>query len=396
MTLEHAALRQQLAEMARQAVQHAGDQHDRLAEALALLRDRAGAFAELASRAAASQWTPFRAAIPTEPLDARHPKPTPLSAYTVVAADGSHVDPDRHGPTVCYLLNFGIVTIRYGVEPQANLVSLPVLGFRHEDLYLSSGGTELPVQDRVLAIKRQVDEMRHLAATALEARADLPVVALADGTLLVSAWGQGDDSQVLELLVARFLEALDTLRQRRIAIASYISRPRGSDLLNLLRLAACPYRDADCSGHCRGVAPSALACARFAGLTDRHIFEQLPLRPGERSGVFVSSWATSRQRYGDHLAHFYYLHVGSEIARVEIPQWVAEDADLLALTQATVLDQVRRGQGYPRALIEAHEKAVLTGNDRRAFVAMTELALTGLGLRAKDSLKDLSKSIGQY
>jgi GNAT superfamily N-acetyltransferase len=314
----------------------------------------------------------------------------------VVSADGSHIEPDRHGPAVCYLLNLGGAAIRYGRAPHARLASTPLLGYRHEDLHISGGGVEVPVQDRVLALKRHVEEMRFLSRLALESGREAPVVAIADGTLLVSAWGQGDDSQVLDVLVSQFLECLEELRTHGVAVASYISRPRGSDVANLLRLAACPYGNVECSTRCRGVPASAAPCASLSAVADRQVFELLPLGPGERSAVFVSSWATSQQRYGRHKVRFFYLHVGSEIARVEVPEWVAEDAAALDLTQAVIVDQAARGQGYPRALIEAHEKAVLSGSDRRAYTAMVEQALSAAGVRVGSSLKGISKSVGQY
>jgi hypothetical protein len=364
--------------------------------AVSLLRSRASAHAELAARAASGSWMPFRAAVPTEPLDTRLAGQAAPRDYCIASADGSHVEPDRHGPAVCYLLNVGAAVIRYGRSPAARLASAPFLGYKHEDLYISGGGAEVPVQDRVLALKRHIEEMRFLCRLAVEASGETPVVALSDGTLLVSAWGQGDDSQVLDVLVSQFLECLEELKSNGIPVASYISRPRGSDVVNLLRLAACPYGDVECSTKCRGIAASATPCAHLAVVADRQVFDRLPLDGGERSAVFVSSWATSRQRYGVHKVHFFYLHVGSEIARVEVPEWVALDPEALARTQAVVLDQAARGQGYPRSLIEAHEKAVLTGNDRRAYSTMVEQALSVAGVRVGSSLKGVSKSVGQY
>jgi GNAT superfamily N-acetyltransferase len=367
-----------------------------LESAVSLLHSRASAYDELAARAASRSWMPFRAAIPTEPLDTRQPAGTAPRDYCIVSADGSHIEPDRHGPAVCYLLNVGAAVIRYGCSPAARLSSSPLLGYRHEDLHISSGGTEIPVQDRVLALKRHIEEMRCLSRLAVEASGEVPVVAVADGTLLVSAWGQGDDSQVLDVLVSQFLQCLDDLRKNGVPVASYISRPRGSDVVNLLRLAACPYGNVECSSRCRGIAASATPCAHLSAIADRQVLEGLPLGPGERSAVFVSSWATSQQRYGAHKVRFFYLHVGSEIARVEVPEWVAEDPEALARTQSVVVDQAARGQGYPRALIEAHEKAVLSGGDRRAYSAMVEQALTAAGVRVGSSLKGVSKSVGQY
>ncbi len=55
---------------------------------------------------------------------------------------------------------------------------------------------------------------------------------------------------------------------------------------------------------------------------------------------------------------------------MEVPEWVARRKDLLDLTHALVLDQCRRGQGYPVALSEAHEQAVVTGSGQRRVLGI--------------------------
>jgi len=395
-SLEHLALRQQIAAMTAEALSRAPAAADALSTALGLLRAHAADFDRLAARVVAARWMPFRAAIPTEPLDAHHAARAAPRDYCIVSTDGSHVEPDRHGPAVCYLLNIGSAVIRYGSRPGARLQSAPFLGYRREDLYLTAGGVEVPVQERVLALRRHIEEMRALTRLAVESSGDIPVIALADGTLLVSAWGQGDDSQVLEVLVGQFVECLEELRRHDIAVASYISRPRGSDVVNLLRLASCPFGEVECSSWCRGRSSSAVPCAPLSTVTDRQVFDALPLPAGARSAVFESSWATSQQRYEENRVQFFYVDVGPEVARVEVPRWVAVDPARLELVQAVVLDQVARGQGYPRALIEAHEKAVLATSDRRVYEAMVEHALEEAGLSIGSSRKGLSKSVGQY
>jgi hypothetical protein len=61
-----------------------------------------------------------------------------------------------------------------------------------------------------------------------------------------------------------------------------------------------------------------------------------------------------------------YVHAGAEIARVEFPAWV--DPPGLERLAACVADQIRKGMGYPVALAEAHEQAVVKASDRRAFL----------------------------
>ena len=68
---------------------------------------------------------------------------------------------------------------------------------------------------------------------------------------------------------------------------------------------------------------------------------------------------------GQEWSHFYYLNGGAEIARVEVPDWLAEDSELLALSHAMLVKQCQLGLGYPVATSEAHEQAVISGHDSR-------------------------------
>ena len=115
------------------------------------------------------------------------------------------------------------------------------------------------------------------------------------------------------------------------------------------------------------------------------------LEPGERTGVFVSASDLVDKFYQGHEVNFFYVHTGEEIGRVEVPVWVAENEDLLNMTHAIILDQCRRGPGYPVSIMEAHEQAVVTGSDRRYFVELVENALFDQKVSVYSSEKNLSK-----
>ncbi|MBM2825197.1 MAG: hypothetical protein HW402_861, partial [Dehalococcoidales bacterium] len=80
-----------------------------------------------------------------------------------------------------------------------------------------------------------------------------------------------------------------------------------------------------------------------------------------------------------------------EIARVEIPQWVAKNESLLGLAHTLVLDQCRRGKGYPVALSEAHEQAVVREADRQNFWQLVESSLIEEKMPSPVSGKSFSK-----
>ena len=325
-------------------------------------------------------------------------KPLPLPPeFTVIATDGSHIDVDRHRSTRCYLINIGTVVLKYGAQPDALLDSFPSLYFGDEDLVIApegAKGREQPIEGVLLGIKRSVDECHRLAELAAELPPDSLAVALLDGSLIL--WGlagQVYPEFVIEALLGKgFLSSLEEIRKlntdRRLALASYISFPRSTDVVNALRVAICPHDPADCDRYCPP--GNKRDCDTVAGVQDRELLANI-LAPGERSALFISQSSIVQKHYGVHQVFFFYLRLDDEIARVEIPRWVATDENLLNLTHALVLDQCRRGQGYPVALSEAHEQAVVTAADRENFWQLVESSLVDENLPTPSSAKSQSK-----
>jgi hypothetical protein len=91
------------------------------------------------------------------------------------------------------------------------------------------------------------------------------------------------------------------------------------------------------------------------------------LAAGERSAVFRPAGAGLAGLAADHALRFFYLRAGDDLARVELPNWLAADGELLGTLHAALLEQATLGGGYPLALCEAHEQAVVRGPDRAAF-----------------------------
>jgi hypothetical protein len=116
------------------------------------------------------------------------------------------------------------------------------------------------------------------------------------------------------------------------------------------------------------------------------------LAEGQRGPLFVSLSRVNVESYGPHLVCFFYIRVGREVGRVEIPQWVAADAAQVDLVHALVYDQCARGQGYPVALARAHEQAVVKAADRRAFLSMVEGSLLRADVPGTSSRKRENKS----
>jgi hypothetical protein len=329
-----------------------------------------------------------------EGLNKRYPLPPLPSDFTVMATDGSHIDVDRHHGTRCYLINIGSVTISYGSKPDAALSSAPRLYADDKDLVITppGGGREQPVEGNILGIKRSVEECKSLTALAAALPPKSTALALLDGTLILWGLEAYPDFVTDTLLINGMLKCLDAMKKlnkdRRLALASYISFPRSTDVLNVLRVAVCPNDIPDCDKHCPP--EKERDCDGLAGVRDRDLFMNL-LENGERSALFISPSKIVKEHYNDHRVYFFYIRVDDEIARLEIPQWVAENETLLNLTHSLVFDQCQRGHGYPVVLSEAHEQAVVTGADRENFWELVESTLIEEHLPSSSSGKSLSK-----
>ena len=184
---------------------------------------------------------------------------------------------------------------------------------------------------------------------------------------------------------------LDTMKKlntdREFALASYISFPRSNDVTNALRVAVCPHEIVDTDKYCSVC--KTRECDRLAGIQDRDLYDSL-LNKGERSALFLSN-SSIVKKYGEHKIYFFYLKTDEEIARVEVPEWVANNAGLLNLAHSLILDPCHKGNGYPVALSEAHEQAVVTAADRENFWQLVETLMVDEHLLISNSAKSNSK-----
>jgi hypothetical protein len=373
------------------------DREGRLGHALEVLRLKSADVASLRKKIESSKTTWLVAGITNELSGSHKPVPCPPD-FAVVAVDGSHIDVDRHTSARCCLINIGSIVLHYGQKPDAVLCSEPILYASERDLTIVDplGSGAQPIERDLLGMKRTVTECQALAELCEELPADVPALALLDGSLIL--WGLSGqaypDYVRRELLENGFLQALDRLKEssqnKKLALASYISFPRSTDVVNALRVALCPYDPPDCDRNCpRSMPSSQKACEAVSGVQDSAIFSKI-LEPGERSATFVSRSSVVQKHYRDNEVRFFYLKTDEEIARVELPRWV-EERGLTDLVHTMVLDQCRRGQGYPVALSEAHEQAVVTGADREQFQYLVELALSEKHLPTTTSAKSRSK-----
>jgi hypothetical protein len=310
-------------------------------------------------------------------------------AYTVVGTDGSFILPDRHSPARFYLLNIGRVLLRYGCAAWAELSHEPTLHFGEDELLVPYDVRRRPVNATILGLRRATRELE--AAVNMLEGVDGPALALQDGTLIL--WTlEAEQESVVSWVLGDFLKALATFREHDWPVASVISAPASTDLLNTLRVSICDYPPrglvVNCD-ECRGRIASeghVPACDILPGVTDRYLLAEIAqLQPGDRTAVYHSSskilnaYAAIAGSDDFHIC-FFYLHTGREVARVELPRWVAADLGQLDFVHAAIFDQCRKGRGYPVVLQEAHEMAVLSMADRRLVEETIERELARAGI----------------
>lgn len=386
MPLKFGPISEQVEQMAESATAVA--RHDLLAETQKLLRqaDPAALRATLSSR---RQPFPWLVAEPVDTFSAVFPAPTPPPDFSVVAADGSFIPPDRHSPLRFYVINTGCAVITYGQYPDAHLDSAGRLYFEDAELYLDPTGRRVPIEGERLGVYMAVEEMRTLREAL--GLASLPAVALRDGSLILWALQRKDEPEVKQAFLAPFISCLDDFLRAGVPVASYISYTGSQEVVNALRVSLCRDDPARCD-HCSLSADQRDLCHFLGTLRDRYLFAGI-LTDGDRSDLFCSRSAILDE-YGKHRVRFFYLNVGGEIARIEAPEWVMADQAMLDLVHGLVYDQCQRSGDYPPyppVLMEAHEQAVINTTERRVVEQLIEEALAHRGMTYIRSAKDRSK-----
>lgn len=301
-------------------------------------------------------------AAPVDGVAAISAPPIP-PAYRVIATDASAIRPDRHFGVDCALITVGRVYLSYGPESEATLDTMA----RHYGPGPATLARRLPG----LCARAERRELGRLATQ------HLPDLALVDGPLVPRPLHTG------RTLIPAALSSLET------PVVGYISRPSTAAVFRSLRAVCCP-RVAASGSLCSAAAPCKdNLCGTLVGVPDAVLFGRL-LPEGFRSPVFTlptppHGWVRGPAAAG---VGFFYLRTETDVARVDVPLPLAENAEALDQVHGILLRQCVLGNGYPRALSLAHQFAVLTSADRATYFAL--LARHGLALTP--SPKALSKA----
>ena len=309
----------------------------------------------------------IRSAFPLdEPLASSHPKPDTVVQATLIAADGSQINPDRHAAIQFSLVNVG------GIVMKLNSGKAPTISTESELLYgddlLPNG---IPLSDGMVALKRDVAERTKLDD--LSKGIEGQVVTFTDGP--IELWGaRGEDTQSYFDYVEKYKGVLSRLQERGVITAGYVDKPSADLVVRLLEIMSA---DNEQIQKLREFHP-------LRGVSDRWLYgekENPLLPPGHRSAVFQIQSSSEKSYKGVLSIHFFYLNVGTEghpwPVRVEIPRWVVDDKAKLDLLHAVLVDQCRMmgSRPYPYLLHRAHETAVVKNEEKQQIEQLLTMEL---------------------
>lgn len=286
-----------------------------------------------------------------------------IGCHDVIAIDGSQIYPDRHEGISCFVINIGTVFFKYrdkksSVEFNSTpyLLSHTATGeFENKQEIVNAMRTEREFTDGLELMNAQTTTM--------------PRLMLVDGSLIF--WHlQVTQSEAKKQCLSRYVKILDQYYQNKQLLAGYISQPQSRELINIIRVFGQQQTE---------------QLLELETLVDADIAHSY-LQPYQRTILFQNH-ATVTEQYPEHSKpYFYYFNTGNEIARIEIPAWIALNNDYLSITESIIASQCSKGLGYPIALAEAHEQAVVSEVDREFFYATIQGMLHNQASRSSQKL----------
>ncbi|MFQ5398994.1 MAG: DNA double-strand break repair nuclease NurA [Anaerolineae bacterium] len=392
MTLEFERLTGNIDAMARTVAQRLQNRRSMADELLAVLAQYAGNWAavETALELAQAQADPkhYRSARPFDhmhPLNAAISPPPPPSQATLIATDGSQIMPDRHAAHLYYLINIGGIVYHHGSGRAPEPFTLPEFRYPRDD----REAADFTISSSVVSVKRDLMEIGTLAKKAWQHRGDAhPLLAILDQRLLY--WPLGGPDAAPNEEVRQWLAAMTKLHDSGALLAGYIDRPMTAAVVTLLR-------SLQGMGEATFDWKSLGKRSAGSGLSDRALFGRI-LEPGQRSKLFVSV-SPPNERFAErdpaNEVCFFYFNPGRGIARVDVPRWVAEDAEAVTAVHALLTHQCQILGDYPYVIARADEMAVIGHKDHEELNLMIDLTMQKYGVESRLTAKQSSKGLAR-
>jgi hypothetical protein len=241
MTVDFQQVRTQVKQLGESAAQNARERERLRQQAFSLLEQYAaqsGFLLERVERIARLHDPNLRCALPAlgleappEALNFRGALPPLLPQATLLAADGSQINPDRHAQVDYSLVNVGAIQVRLEL-PDAPQINVMTRLLYDDELYTPEG----VLSETQIALMRDLHERRRLAELSMDAPP--PVITFTDGPL--ELWGarDGQESQAFDRSLEEYQQALRALQQLGATTAGYVDKPSANLVVRLLEIAA--------------------------------------------------------------------------------------------------------------------------------------------------------------
>lgn len=255
--------------------------------------------------------------------------------YSILSVDGSNFPINEEIYLPFYGINVASVFEKYGKEPKFDRTSKFKLFYEADEIFSEEG--KLITKDEI-NIKMLLEESKYLNEKLEEYK---PQYALFDGSLIL--WGLMSPLKYDPNNVIEFEKFILKAKSLHIPIAGIISGSRSKEIVNTLSL----YLKEN----------NMKQFVKYRNLINLIFDIQLMdkvLENNSASSLFkVNKYLL--KNYSENI-YFFFLKTEYEVLRVEIPEFVIDDIDRVS---AIILDQVKKGLGYPVILQLAHQEAAI-------------------------------------
>jgi len=293
--------------------------------------------------------------------------------YNILGIDGSQIYPDRHYGINCFLLNIGFAEFNYNDHSRVILKSIPSLYLEHDIEYEAT-------QENINFLRTELEFSQGLERCKVRQNAD-PFVFVFDGPLYFG-YLNNKPEKIKKHFLSSYISLLNSFYINKIPIIGFLSAPRNKEIINVIKM-----------GLSKKIIDIGLNTENidFKFISDSD-FIALFLKPFSRTILFSLS-SDLALNYPEHLRPmFCYINCAAEIVRIEFPYWLTKDPNFEHYLNI-LIDQCKKGNGYPIALSEAHEQAVVKSSDRNFFYESLSKMSSSYNHRLNFSQKSIKKRV---
>ncbi len=297
-------------------------------------------------------------------------------SYRVIACDGSDTPLRDDFIFPYFLINIGFAYFQYFKNPKFVGDSEPEILYTPDYIYIESTGGRYPISSEAINSLMLLRESVTLGSKMKDFDLSQPSAALIDGSII--QWGAREKSiEKQKEFFEKYGNLLVEAKKLNVPVAGYISGSHSRDVLGSINYYLMKKN-------------IAFLEEELFFIYDTDIFQRI-LKPFERSVLFQNN--EQFIKFYPEKIFFYYINNGYEVARIEIPEFVAKNKDLFNSLNSILLSQSEKGRGYPEVLKEAHEQAVIHKKEQDAIEEILINLLRKEGYDFKSIQKVLAKKI---